>query len=205
MTTPAGRWPLPDHRGAREALLTAYGDPRRGYHDLRHLSEVLDRLDELTGAGVAFDPTVLALAAWFHDGVYDGRPDDEERSAAWAEEALADTPYADEVARLVRLTETHDPADDDAAGQALSDADLAILASERLRYDEYVAGVRRDHADVSDPDFVAGRAAVLRDLLGRERLFRTSHAHLQWEPQARLNLQRELAGLERGGADTASP
>ena len=46
----------------------------------------------------------------------------------WAEEALAGTPYAAEVARLVRLTETHDPADDDLAGQALCDADLAILA-----------------------------------------------------------------------------
>ena len=30
----------------RDALLAAYGDGARGYHDLRHLTEVLDRLDE---------------------------------------------------------------------------------------------------------------------------------------------------------------
>ena len=171
---------------------------------MRHLAEVLDRLDELSGAGVTFDRIPVRLAAWFHDGVYDGKPDAEERSAAWAERALADTAYADEVARLVRTTETHETADDDPAAQALSDADLAILASEQLRYDEYVAGVRRDYAHVSDADFAAGRAAVLRDLAGRERLFRTAYAREHWEPQARLNLDRELAGLGAGSGAQGS-
>jgi uncharacterized protein (DUF2236 family)/predicted metal-dependent HD superfamily phosphohydrolase len=190
------RWPLNGHEETRDALLAAYGDGSRGYHDVRHLTEVLDRLDELAGAGADVDLTTLALAAWFHDAVYDGRPDAEERSATWAEEALAGSPYRDEVARLVRLTEAHDPADDDLPGQALCDADLAILASERLRYDEYVAGVRRDFAHVSDADFAAGRAAVLRDLLGRDRLFCTPYGQERWEHQARLNLGRELDRLE---------
>ena len=48
-------------------------------------------------------PTTVALAAWFHDAVYDGADDDEERSAQWAERALPPA-YADEVARLVRMT-----------------------------------------------------------------------------------------------------
>ena len=92
----------------------------------------------------------------------------------------------------MRLTETHDPAQDDTAGQALCDADLAILASSDERYDSYVAGVRRDHAHLSDDDFAAGRAAVLRDLSGRERLFHTAYGRETWEPAARANLGREL-------------
>ena len=64
----------------------------------------------------------------------------------------------------MRLTEHHDPAADDLAGQVLCDADLAILAAPPDRYDAYLAGVRRDYAHVSDTDFAAGRAAVLRDL-----------------------------------------
>jgi uncharacterized protein (DUF2236 family)/predicted metal-dependent HD superfamily phosphohydrolase len=190
------RWPLDGRHETRDALLAAYGDSNRGYHDVRHLTEVLDRLDELVGAGLDVDATTVALAAWFHDAVYDGGPDAEERSAVWAEEALTGTPYRGEVARLVRLTESHDPADDDLPGQALCDADLAILASDQLRYDEYVAGVRRDYAHVSDADFAAGRAAVLRDLVGRDRLYRTAYALEHWERQARLNLERELGELE---------
>ncbi len=62
----------------------------RGYHDTRHLTEVLDRLDELAGAGVGLRRgRRCVLAAWFHDAVYDGERDAEERSAQWAEHALA--------------------------------------------------------------------------------------------------------------------
>ncbi len=154
----------------------------RGYHDLLHLTEVLDRIDELTGAGLAGDgPAGAAGRVVPRRGV---------RRAArrrgpqrrWAEEALADTEHAAEVARLVRLTEHHDPADDDLAGQVLCDADLAILAASPERYDAYVTGVRRDYAYVSDTDFAVGRTAVLRDLPGRGRLFHTPYAREHWEP-----------------------
>jgi predicted metal-dependent HD superfamily phosphohydrolase len=191
----AARWPLPGHADVRDALLAAYGDPARGYHDRLHLTEVLDRVDELAAAGLAGDGPAVRLAAWFHDGVYDGQRGDEDRSAVWAEDALADTGHAEEVARLVRLTEHHDPAGGDLPGQVLSDADLAILAAPRARYDAYVAGVRRDYAFLSDDDFAAGRAALLRDLTGRPRLFHTAYARERWEPAARANLARELEGL----------
>jgi predicted metal-dependent HD superfamily phosphohydrolase len=189
------RWPLADHLEVRDALLAAYADPVRGYHDALHLTEVLDRIGELTAAGTLDDGPEVRLAAWFHDGVYDGQRGDEDRSAVWAEDALADTGHAREVARLVRLTEHHDPAPDDLPGQVLSDADLAILAAPTARYDAYVAGVRRDYAFLTDADFAAGRAAVLRDLTRRARLFHTAYARERWEPDARANLARELAGL----------
>ncbi|MGC4110639.1 MAG: hypothetical protein QM747_09495 [Nocardioides sp.] len=198
MTDLAERWPLAELADVRDALLAAYDDPSRGYHDTLHLSEVLGRLDELAAAGVAFDPTVAALAAWFHDAIYDGERDAEERSAMWAEESLGHTVYADEVARLVRLTETHDPGTDDPVGQALCDADLAILASPEDRYQAYVTGVRQEYGYLSDPDFAAGRAAVLQDLAGRERLFHTTYARETWEPSARANLERELSTLGAG-------
>lgn len=194
MTELADRWPLGDLADVRDALLAAYAESSRGYHDTLHLTEVLDRLDELANAGVAFDTTSGALAAWFHDAVYDGERDAEERSAVWAEEALAGTPYVAEVARLVRLTETHDPGPDDLTGQALADADLAILAAPQGRYDVYVAGVRREYAYIDDDDFAAGRAAVLHRLADRGQLFHTAYGREQWESAARANLARELAG-----------
>ena len=193
------RWPLPDSPDVRDAVVAAYADPSRGYHDTRHLGEVLDRLDELAGNGATYDETPVLLAAWFHDAVYDGERDAEERSAAWAEHALVEVAPASvvsEVARLVRLTETHTPDDTDANGCALSDADLGILAAPRERYDEYVAAVRREYAHLEEAVFTAGRADVLRALAAKPHLFHTAYAREQWEAAARANLERELATLD---------
>ncbi len=199
---PPGRpdlpWPLTGADPLREELLAAYGDPSRGHHGTRHLAEVLARLDELAAAGTAYDRTPVLLAAWFHDAVYDGERDAEERSATWAEEALpvhADAATVAEVARLVRLTEHHHPEPDDANGCALSDADLAILAADPDRYEEYVAAVRTEYAHLPDEVFAAGRADVLRSLTAGPELFRTPHGRNTWESAARANVARELEKL----------
>jgi predicted metal-dependent HD superfamily phosphohydrolase len=204
---PSHRWPLTDTDAVRDQLVAAYADPSRGYHDTRHLTEVLDRLGELAGHGATYDATPVLLAAWFHDAVYDGERDAEERSATWAEDALggvAPAPVVAEVARLVRLTETHSPTDDDANGCALSDADLGILAAPRERYEQYVAAVRREYAHLDDDVFTAGRAAVLETLEEKDHLFHTTWARSQWEDAARANLARELSELARHEAETSS-
>ena len=191
-------WPLPDGEGLRDELVAAYAAPGRAYHGVRHLAEVLARLTELAGAGTAYDRTTVLLAAWFHDAVYDGERDAEERSAAWAEDALpalVDASTVAEVVRLVRLTELHDPAPDDAGGCALSDADLGILAAGTERYDEYVAAVRREYSHLDDDEFAKGRRAVLETLAARPYLFRTPHGREHWEGPARRNLERELEHL----------
>ena len=188
----ADRWPLPDDHDLRDELLAAWDRP--GYHDQLHLTEVLDRIDQLAAAGAEVDGTTVGLAAWFHDAVYDGGADDEERSAQWAERVLPPT-YAAEVARLVRMTAHHRPADDDTGGCVLSDADLAILAAPRERYDTYAAGVRADFAHVADGDFRTGRAAVLSDLAAKPHLFHTPQARELWEGDARANLDREISEL----------
>jgi len=189
-------WPAGCPVALRERLEAAYADPSRGYHDLRHLTEVLSRVEELMAMGDPARESVL-LAAWFHDAVYEGRDDDEERSARLAEESLGSlpAPVVAEVARLVRLTRTHRPADDDRSGMVLCDADLAILAASDDRYLDYVRGVRSEYAHVPDADFAAGRAAVLRDLLAKPRLFQTADARERWEQRARANVRRELETL----------
>ena len=195
----ARHWPSRLPPSLREELEAAYGDRTRGYHDLRHLAEVLAHVDELM-PGDDPDREAVLLAAWFHDAVYDGQEDDEERSARLAVAALGPGPLSDEVARLVRLTATHRPADDDRAGQVLCDADLGILAADDERYASYAAGVRREHAHVPDADFVAGRVAVLRDLLAKLTLFHTPVARSRWEDRARANLTREIDRLASGKA-----
>ncbi|WP_405711551.1 hypothetical protein OG264_21870 [Streptomyces xanthophaeus] len=182
-----------------ERLLAAWAEPQRRYHTTAHLIHVLARIDQLQQ--YAADPAAVRLAAWFHDAVY--RPDrseNEERSAALAERALPelgiDPARTAEVARLVRLTVTHDPAPGDADGEVLCDADLAVLAAAPGAYAAYAAAVRAEYGFVPDDAFRTGRAAVLRQLLDLPRLFRTPYAAAQWEAPARANLTAELAALE---------
>lgn len=200
MSDLAALWPhvLADRADLRDRLLEAYGAPHRRYHDRRHLSEVLGHVRTLAGehdlTGPAHDAVVLA--AWFHDAVYDGRPDDVDRSAELAERALAEAglpgALVDEVARLVRLTLHHRPADHDVTGQVLCDADLAILAAGPERYAEYVAGVRQEYAHLDDEAFAQGRAEILRALLAGPQLFHTACGRRWWEDSARANVIREL-------------
>jgi predicted metal-dependent HD superfamily phosphohydrolase len=190
-------WPAWLPAGLRERLERGYDDPARGYHDLLHLSEVLGHVDVLMPPGDAERDAVL-LAAWFHDAVYRGRGDDEERSAELAGSLLAGVapePLVAEVVRLVRLTGTHRPAEEDRAGHVLCDADLAILAAGAERYASYTRGVRSEYAHVPDADFAAGRVAVLRDLLAKPALFGTEEGRRRWETRARANVEREIDRL----------
>lgn len=190
----------PDPSPYADNLLARWAEPQRRYHTTAHLAAVLDHVDTL--AGHAADADAVRLAAWFHDAVY--RPDrseNEERSAVLAERALPEAGVPDavtaEVARLVRLTVSHDPADGDTNGEALCDADLAILAAPPKEYAEYAARVREEYGFVPDEAFREGRAAVLRQLLGLPRLFRTPYGAAEWEARARHNLGTELELLTR--------
>ncbi|WP_200258457.1 hypothetical protein [Streptomyces sp. HSG2] len=185
----------PDPAPYAEDLMARWREPQRRYHTLDHLTAVLDRIDLLREH--AADPDVVRLAAWFHDAVY--RPDrseNEERSARLAERALREAGVPEDktagVARLVRLTATHDPEPDDRDGQVLCDADLAVLAGSPPEYAAYAAAVRAEYAFVPDDVFRAGRAELLRRLLALPRLFRTPHGRRAWEPAARRNLAAEL-------------
>src|SRR5438046_554178 len=75
----------------------------------------------------------------------------EERSALLAEAALRRLGVdATEVARLVRLTASHDASAGDRNGALLADADLAILASSPDGYDRYARAIRREYAHVPE-------------------------------------------------------
>ncbi|MFE6361160.1 hypothetical protein ACFVP3_14295 [Streptomyces sp. NPDC057806] len=186
----------PDRYG--DALLERWSEPQRRYHTVDHLAAVLDHVDVLEE--YAADPAAVRLAAWFHDAVYlPDRSTNEERSARLAERALPEAGVpagrTAEVARLVRLTVTHDPADDDRNGQVLCDADLAILAAPPSAYAAYTAAVREEYHFVPNDAFRSGRSAVLRQLLDLPRLFRTPYGQEKWEATARYNLAAELEML----------
>ena len=127
------------------------------------------------------DVFLVQLAAWFHDAVYAipaGQISNEEASARLALRELSRVGLEQEdlnqIARLVRLTETHVPGPRDPEGELLCDADLAILAAPIQRTTPTMwPRYARSTPQVPEEEFLAGRLAVLTELADRE-IFRTA-------------------------------
>jgi predicted metal-dependent HD superfamily phosphohydrolase len=188
----------PTSRTEWAAVVAAWSEPHRRYHDLAHLAAVLGLVGELGGA--ATDPAAVRLAAWYHDVVYDPRRGDNEEVSAERARAglrgLVPAERVEEVARLVLLTAGHDPAPDDANGAVLCDADLAVLAGPPEAYAAYASAVREEYGHLSDAEFTAGRTAVLEHLLALPGLYRLPAVADEWTPRARANLAAELSLLK---------
>lgn len=75
------------------------------------------------------------------------------------------------------------------------DLDLAILGASSSEYDEYTAQIRQEYIYYSGEDYRAGRKAVLKGFLARERLYFTDYFHQLYEIEARQNIQREIDSL----------
>ncbi len=179
-------------------LVTAYSTVDRFYHTLQHIQQVLETLEALEL--VALDFSVIQLAAWFHDVIYDPKSqDNEDKSAAYAEVALTELaiPLATiaRVKTLILSTKTHQSPPDDIDCQILLDADLAILGAAESEYKAYSMAIRQEYSWVPDGEYRWGRKQVLDKFLQRNRIYYTSELFLALEERARDNLQGEIRDL----------
>ncbi len=194
-------------RATGEGLLERWSHPDRHFHNLRHLADVLARVDEL--AGETHEPELVRLAAWYHGAIFSSTEktsyanrggEDEQASAALAREELTalgvPAASAERVATLVTALTRHQPRPDDFDCAVLCDADLAMLAGDPQRYKTYLAEIRAEYAHLPVEAFVRARIAILRKLEQRQTLF-ASPLGAAWEEPARQNLGAELHRLEK--------
>ena len=205
----AGATAEPDAiRAVGEGLLDRWSQPDRHFHNLRHLADVLARVDEL--ASETHEPELVRLAAWYHGAIftsaekasYENRGgEDEQASAALARQELTalGLPAAsvERVVTLVTALTRHQPRPDDFDCAVLCDADLAMLAGDPQRYKTYLTEIRDAYAHLPVEAFVRARIAILRKLDKRPSLF-SSPLGAAWEEPARQNLGAELQRLEKG-------
>jgi len=186
LATSHGAAPTLAERWWRE-LEVRHTAPDRHYHTLEHIGEMLALLPHA-------DETLLA-AVWFHDAVYGGRANEED-SAALARTALTELafdPQAIEVvAQMILATKHHESSNAPASARPFLDADLAILGSDRDRYQRYTEDVRKEYAHIPDAFFRGARAAILDNFLARPRIYATEEFFERFEERARENIRWEL-------------
>ncbi|HEY3438896.1 MAG TPA: hypothetical protein VGK35_14520 [Actinotalea sp.] len=190
-----------------QALIDRWSEPTRHFHNLRHLTDVLARVDEL--AEETHEPDLVRLGAWYHGAIFDAADiasyahrggEDEAASALLARRELGELGLPEHaierVVELVSALSRHTPVAGDFDCAVLCDADLAMLAADPQRYKAYLADVRAEYAHLPVEEFVLARIAILRRLEQRKTLF-ASPLGAAWEESARQNLGAELHRLEK--------
>jgi len=186
--------PPPGAAVVRE-LAARYGEPHRAYHNATHIAEVLRHFDDVWDALGWDHPHDVFDAVLFHDAIYDPLAKDNEARSADLAAAFG---ASDRTRALILLTARHGaiaPSDVDRDAAHFLDCDTAILGAPPDAFDAYDAAVRREYAMVPDAAYRAGRAAFLRSLLDRPRIFLGDLFHARYDAAARANLARALSGL----------
>jgi len=194
-------------RDVGEQLIDRWTGPGRHFHNLKHLADVLARVDEL--AEETHEPEVVRLAAWYHGAVFSAADtdvyasrggEDEVASAELARAELTSLGIsparAERVHDLVLALRRHAPSPGDFDCAVLCDADLAMLASEPQRYKAYLLAVRAEYSHLPVEDYVRARIRILTKLQLRKALF-VSPLGAAWEASARQNVSAELHRLEK--------
>lgn len=189
----------PPSPAAWPALIAAYSESHRAYHNAAHIADCLQQLE--LARSEADRPDEIAFALWLHDAVYDPRAkDNEERSADWADQLLADAGVQMSARHRIRklvLSTKHPSQPDSRDAELIVDIDLSILGRAPAEFEDYDRAIAQEYSWVPPEQYKKGRAAILRDFLDRPKLFHSAYFQAKFESQAKVNLSRAIANLEQ--------
>ena len=199
---------------AGELLIERWSTPDRRFHNLRHLIDMLARVDEL--AEESHNPDIMRVACWYHGCVFSSDVEevirgnggeDETASAAFAEADLRHLGVPMETVKrvccLIVNLKRHMLDEHDIDAQALIDADLGTLAVDPQTYTEYVRLLREEYSHIPLEAYLHGRLTIVSRLLDREHLFHSPLGR-RWERAARENLSAEQRRLSEKLAKLAA-
>lgn len=181
-----------------ENLIIRYQETHRHYHNLGHITGLLEFLE--TYWEQINDKISFQLAIWYHDAVYEPLSAENEMQSAILFEKEA-APYLDKgqiekISTMIRCTQKHELKTTDADEALFLDADLCILAADSETYRVYSEAIRKEYSIVPDELYKLGRQKVLNDFLARPQLYFTTYIRDRYETQARKNLENEIEWLQ---------
>ncbi len=186
-----------DINGTFDELSKLYSSPKRYYHDITHITNLLKLWE--SNKNKLGDEEIVYLVIWFHDAIYDSwKSDNEELSAEMAKEFLIKINYPiykiDKIGQYILATKTHE-SNGDSDLDFFLDFDLSILGADETIYDIYAQQIRDEFSFYPNFLYNRGRRKVLNAILEKKSIYKTDEFRSLLENQARLNIQRELDSL----------
>ena len=179
-----------------EKIYRNYSGKKRYYHNMIHISSMLDFADENKSEITNYDEMLFAI--WFHDIIYKSTSKkNEEKSAEFARSALTrltkETINIDVVCQLIISTKSHQIILNENNDNAfLLDFDLSILGSDWNVYKTYIKNIRKEYKIYPDFLYKPARKKVLESFLNREQLFFSKKYQALFEENAIKNLEQEI-------------
>ena len=166
------------------------------YHNFIHTTYTVNKAEEIMRNTPVSgdDQEKVLLALWFHDVVYLPKAhDNEEQSAVLAQKRLSqtglDTDEIERIAKYILATKAHQNIVGDTDLDFLLDIDLAILASPKLRFEEYEQQIRQEYSWVAEDIYQQKRQQVLQGFYQQQRLYQTDYFYQRLESRAKGNLR----------------
>jgi predicted metal-dependent HD superfamily phosphohydrolase len=178
--------------------LFQYPDERR-YHTWEHVTNCLVELEQMSNIHKFEEYTIVALALFYHDCIYEPlNLDNEMRSA---ERAFIDLmalgfyeSYAQRVYDHIMLTK-HTKECTYFSGQVLMDIDLSILGKESCIFDKYEQAIEMEYRFIWHKLYLEERIKILKSFLNKTNIYQTDYFRDLYEKPARLNLETSIEKL----------
>ncbi|RPI74768.1 MAG: N-methyl-D-aspartate receptor NMDAR2C subunit [Desulfobacteraceae bacterium] len=171
-------------------IMKAYSEEHRAYHNAEHIAHCLEELDHVPD--LARQPLEVEMALWFHDAVYDTHTsDNEEKSAAWAQQALRTGHCPTEsVVRIydLILTTKHDKPLIENDPQLIADIDLSSLGQSEPEFLSNERNIRAEYRWLPEKSYREERIKVIQNFLQRKHIYFTDYFEALYGLQARKNL-----------------
>jgi predicted metal-dependent HD superfamily phosphohydrolase len=192
-----------------ERLFSNYTESTRHYHTPVHLKEMLDYIQALEETGLVASPassSILRLATFFHDAIYDPTSSQNEVASAalfddFCQEKSLDSSIQTSVKDLILATEKHKVIEASSVEIVLQkhflDMDMAVLGKQSSAYMAYAGLIRKEYNHVPWKIYCEKRAEIL-ETFGKGQIFQSELFQRLLETQAQQNLRDEIDLLKQG-------
>lgn len=150
-------------------LLSMWNESQRHYHNLNHLNDLIDKIDEKKGSLTEKEYEKLLITALFHDIIYNPcEVNNEEKSADFFMSVCEDKSNKDilEIKQAILDTKTHKPSSK--VSQIFCDLDMSIVESDYDKLLEWEEGIEAEYVPCFGKEaYKEGRLKFLESLLNK--------------------------------------
>ncbi len=176
-------------------LVKQYSSSSRLYHNLQHLTFMLDELEQCSCK--PDNREALIFSIFYHDVIYKAsKKDNELQSAIVLEKHLSKTDfkYIQLCKESIHATKEHKKSANSDINLLL-DLDLAILGQNAEKYTSYTQKIRKEYDLYPDFLYKPARRKAMIHFLKQKQIFKTVEFFDKYEKQARENIYNEIASL----------